>query len=112
VPALLRPLMGHVGSLVTVPIGGETEPLGMLLLGHASPHAFDGLRWQMRQQVAAMGVLRLMRQQQVEQLCCVLVAIDEAADPLAAISTLLRVRGRGGGARRARLGRVKQPLLA
>ncbi len=37
------------------------------------------------------GVLRLMRVPQVSQMCGVIKAMDEAADPLAAISTLLRV---------------------
>jgi len=95
VPPHLQCIAPLMASLVTVPIGNPDAPLGTLMLAHRTPRAFEGVRWQMRVQVAAMGVLRLMRQSQVEQMCAVLKALDEAEDPVAAISTLLRVRFTG-----------------
>ncbi|KAI8470520.1 MAG: kinase-like domain-containing protein [Monoraphidium minutum] len=94
VPPHLRPLKGAACSIAAVPLGPATRPLGSLVLADSRPHAFDGPKWQMRLQAAAMAVLRVVRQQQVAHIAEILSALDDAPGPLEVVSTLLRASTR------------------
>lgn len=91
-PQHLRGLaaMHSMHSMHSMPIGPGPEPLGALLLASRSTQPFSNMRWLMRLQAASIGLMRLMRQQQVAQVCSIVAAMDGAEDELAAISTLLR----------------------
>jgi hypothetical protein len=101
VPRELWAAPASIRSLIQVPVGAPAAPRGVLLLGDLLPNGFEGREWQVRLHVAAAGLLPHVRHAQVEQMAHLLKAMDEAPDPVALISVLLRVRSSGCAAVRA-----------
>jgi hypothetical protein len=79
-------------AVARVPLGGGARPRGMLLLAKRAPQRFDSLRWQVQLQAATLALLRLLGQPEVGLMAELIHALDAAADPVAMVSLLLRVR--------------------
>ncbi|KIY93525.1 hypothetical protein MNEG_14437 [Monoraphidium neglectum] len=78
-------------SLTATAIGPPgREPLGVMLLGKLKPGGFDDAWSEVWLSAAATGLLHHMRPGQVAQASSILRTIDEAHDPVTAISVLLQ----------------------
>jgi hypothetical protein len=72
-----------------VPLGPPSRPLGALLLAAPAPRAFACNGWLLH--AASVAALQQLRQPAVEQMCLLLLALNDAPSPVAAVGVLLQV---------------------
>ncbi|KIZ05851.1 putative serine/threonine-protein kinase pats1 [Monoraphidium neglectum] len=81
-------------SYLAAAIGPKDHPLGVLLLARERPGAFDDRSSHLWLSAAATGLLQHVRPAQVAQAVRMMRAIDDAGDPVSAISAVLQSAGR------------------